>query len=861
MQDPVRRPRLSEALDQALSTRVTTVVAPAGYGKSVLIRDWLDQRSDIVSLYLALDERDNDAGRLWKALISGLSEQIPGMADGPGRIVNVISPGSMEVIAEAYCDVLTKDGRTVVVALDDAHLVKDPLTLDSIDLLQDEMPESVHLILAGRHDPRLPVSRLRVRGQLTEIREVDLRFTIDESAELISHASLKLEPTEIEALHQLTEGWVAALRLAVLAMQQGRDSFVELEERGDAERLISDYLLEEVLGHMDASHREFLLSTCVVDELNGELGTALSGLTDADSLLAKLFGGGVFTLPLAGQSGWYRYHRLLRDMLRVNLRTRTPDRFAELHRRAGDWHAEHDYPAVAVHHMILAGDIEEADRYLGDVAPKLVVGGLGKTVVDLSGRIMEQIDEPSALTLTTRVWALYQVGDPSEVLELGDRLEAALVALAQADPDAEDAIHGGTPSALASGASLPWLRGALARARGDVEALLRLDSPDAIPSPSGRVEAWLAEGLMWLERYSQATPLIDEYTAAVERDQYPPSLVHSLGLQSLNAMGMGDPGKAAELSSRGLGIAAEHGFGELIHTMYARLVATWAAWARGELNAAEDAAVGLQRFCEHAIDVPVIVQHAILRSRVRWSLGDAIGARSLLDRVTVTPTGQQVTGHFADRIALARAMLDLLDDEPESAERYLPDWRDRLVAGPATMRERLVLLRMAVATGEDVDSVHRPVPDDVHISPLDEMGLGCLRAIAYLKEGRSDHATDALATSLRTAERLGTMQSIVDDRRRLAPILSAAVRQSGVKMHALDEPGDEARTVYVEPLSPRELTVLEHMATHMSYPEIADELYVSPSTVRSHVKSIYRKLAVNRRSEAVSQGRAYGLIR
>jgi LuxR family maltose regulon positive regulatory protein len=141
------------------------------------------------------------------------------------------------------------------------------------------------------------------------------------------------------------------------------------------------------------------------------------------------------------------------------------------------------------------------------------------------------------------------------------------------------------------------------------------------------------------------------------------------------------------------------------------------------------------------------------------------------------------------------------------------------------------------------------------------MGLGCLRAIAYLKEGRSDHATDALVTSLRTAERLGTMQSIVDDRRRLAPILSAAVRQSGVKMHALDEPGDEARTVYVEPLSPRELTVLEHMATHMSYPEIADELYVSPSTVRSHVKSIYRKLAVNRRTEAVSQGRAYGLIR
>jgi DNA-binding CsgD family transcriptional regulator len=307
-------------------------------------------------------------------------------------------------------------------------------------------------------------------------------------------------------------------------------------------------------------------------------------------------------------------------------------------------------------------------------------------------------------------------------------------------------------------------------------------------------------------------------------------------------------------------ISDENGLGQLIQTMYSRLASTWLAWMAGELSAAEEAAVGLQRYCEVAADAPIVVQHALLRSRIRWSLGDSLGARSLLDRATVLSNGRPVEGHFAGRLSLGRAMLDLLDGEVESAQRAMPDWRIRLEGQPQTMRERLVQLRMLLLTGGDLAPIHVPAPSGLNPGPLEEIDLGRLRAMAYLQEGRIDDATRVLTASLREADRLGVIQPTLDDRDRLAPILGVASREAGVTLPGQAGGAPAAETVYVEPLSKRELTILRLLASHLTYTEMADELYISPNTVRSHVGAIFRKLAVNRRSEAVTQGRAYGLI-
>lgn len=853
----LERPRLLDALDEGLSRPLTLVTAPAGYGKSALLLGWFDRHPDVPFIHLTLDERDNDPGRLWQGLIDAFSQRVDTFGQEPAELTQVVTPASLEPLVSAVCSKLRATSGQVVVVLDDFHTIDAAATLESIEYLRDEMPSSVHLVIAGRYQPRLHLDRLRLQGALIELREVDLRFTLEETRELLSGSRVAIDGASVVALHERTEGWGAALRLAILAIQRGTDAQAVVADLVGSQRTVADYLLEEVIGGMEPDLRRFVYDTSVVEELDGELAAALSHRDGADGTLERLAADGVFTTRVDQRPGWFRYHRLFRDLLRARLRAEDADRFSGLNRLAAEWHSNHGQGAAAVRRALDAGDPVYAARLLAEAYPSLVMSGRTSTALDLSGRILDEASEADALMLMTRFYALYSAGaEPEELDDVTTRLEAALEALpGRADTDT---VHGGRPSELVNASSLPWLRGLAARARGDLEAVMALDDPEVIPSPSGRVEGWLAEGLLWLQQPDEAEPLIRAWLDHAERDGYLPSITHGLGLEALRSAEAGELGQSRVAAMRALELAARGGIESLAETMYARLVATWLDWMTGELTRAEDSAVEIQRFSERTSDVPVLVQHALLRSRIRWSLGDRSGARSLLDNATVTVSGRSVSGFFADRIALGRATLDLLDRDHEAAQRRLPDWRQRLSAGPTTLREHLVLLRLLVATGGAIDEIDRPQPDP-HLGLLGSIEFARVRAIGLVADGRHDEAVEALAGAISRAQTIGLIQPIIDDRAALAPVLAAALRQTGSTLPGLgDEPagGD----VYVEPLSERERTILEQMATHLSYPEIADELYISPHTVRAHAKAIYRKLAVSSRSEAVARGHAYGLI-
>jgi LuxR family maltose regulon positive regulatory protein len=297
-------------------------------------------------------------------------------------------------------------------------------------------------------------------------------------------------------------------------------------------------------------------------------------------------------------------------------------------------------------------------------------------------------------------------------------------------------------------------------------------------------------------------------------------------------------------------------------TMYARLNSAWMKWRRGDTQGAESIALDIQEFAETAADVPIAVQHAELRSSIRWSLGDSVGAQALLDRAAVTSTGAPITGHFCDRLRIARARFDLLGGDPGGALLQLPDWRDRLESDSTTMTAWLVLMQLASAADGPNTILDASLPSRSDRSIVHELAWHRLRAHAMYLSGARERAVSELASSLKTAARLNHIQPILDERTVLGSLLPLAVEEAAVELPGFEalEDAPTPRPVYVEPLTAREQEVLEQMATHLSYPEIAAVLYVSTNTVKTHTRAVFRKLAVSKRADAVARARYYDLI-
>ncbi len=846
-----------------MSGQVVLVVAPAGFGKSVALSQWADGL-DLPVAWVALGDRDNDPGHLLLSLLKALEGSHDGRFEQLRRQVGFVTPRSAPKLAEQLATELGQAKQCVLV-LDDVHLIDDPNAIDVLRQLTEALPENVHLYLAARHDPPIPFGRRRLSGGLTEIRQAELAFTLMETGQLLARHRIKIDDADLNVLHMRTEGWGAAIRLALLSMRQTGEPARVVRNLVGTDRVISEYLVEEVLTDMSTAKQQFLTRTSILEEVNPDIAEALTGRSDANLVLEELAAAGDFT-ERSQTPGWYRYHHLLRDLLRAQLHEADPAAVADLHGRAARWYRRHDYPVPAVNHAIAGGDVDEATAFLTESATGLVASGQALTVADLSGKLLDLVSKPEPLLLMTRLWALYNIfSEPTEIDRLMDELESLLE---QQKPEtiARERVHGGDPRSFADRSALPWLRALKARTHGDLAALVRLNTSENVPSPSGRVEMWLAEGLLWLEQYEEAEVLLDTYQAHAESEQYIPSMVHHLGLRAFALVGRGKLAEAEATIDQSTELIVKHGIAHLFHTSYAQLAHGWLRWERGDLSAAEASLVASQEFVEQWGDIPVSTQHAMLRSRTRWSLGDRAGARDLLDQATVTTTGRLVTGHFADRLRMARSHLEILEDEPLAAERWLPTWRARLAEGPTTTREFLLLARLAVAVHEpNVEFVANKPAEP--LTPFQSIELKKLEAARALANHDLDRATVELVEAMSTARTVGATQRLLDEQRTLRAVYDKAAEVSGFKV-ATNEgaTGDNpfetgsARSLLVEEISEREMEVLALLSTHLTYAEIAEDLCISLNTVKSHSKAIFRKLAVSRRSDAVSRARQLGLL-
>src|SRR5215475_8120765 len=365
----VARLRLVDALDEGLSRRLILVCAPAGFGKTALLADWARRGSRPVA-WLSLDAGDNDPARFWRHAVAALDRVRPGIGERAGPLLGPPAPLSFEGLVTALINQLAaQPGEDkLLLVLDDYHLIDTQQVQDSLAFLLEHLPSSMHLVLASRADPPLPLARLRARGQLAELRAAELRFTADEAAALLQQmangASGALSDADVAALTARTEGWAAGLQLAGLSLRGQADPAGFVAAFSGSHRYVLDYLAGEVLDHLDGQLREFLLETSVLERLSGGLCDAVTGRAGSQGLLERVERAGLFLVPLDEARGWWRYHHLFAGLLRARLQAEQPGRVPELHRAAAAWHEKRDLADDAVRHALAAGDAVWAARLI-----------------------------------------------------------------------------------------------------------------------------------------------------------------------------------------------------------------------------------------------------------------------------------------------------------------------------------------------------------------------------------------------------------------------------------------------------------------------------------------------------------------
>src|SRR4051812_7494265 len=372
----VSRPRLSDRLDRGLDGKLLLVSAPAGFGKTTVLADWVARRvasRDGWSVgWLSLDRDDNDPATFWAYVVAALRTATPGIGESTHALLQEAQPPPVRLLLTTLINELGASGTDLVVVLDDYHLIESREVQEALGFLLEHAPPQLHLVIVGRADPGLPLAGLRARGDLVEVRAADLRFTTEEAAAYLNGTmGLGLSVADVAALEGRTEGWIAALQLAALSVDGRDDASGFIAGFAGDDRYVVDYLVEEVLKRQPEQVQDFLVQTAVLDRMTGSLCDALTGQDDGRAMLEDLDRRNLFVVPLDDRRRWYRYHHLFADVLHARLLDEQPRRVAELHRLASRWHEAHGNGEQAIRHAMAGEDFRRAADLIEREMPAL----------------------------------------------------------------------------------------------------------------------------------------------------------------------------------------------------------------------------------------------------------------------------------------------------------------------------------------------------------------------------------------------------------------------------------------------------------------------------------------------------------
>jgi LuxR family transcriptional regulator, maltose regulon positive regulatory protein len=872
----VRRARLIERLNRALHNKpgVTLVSAPAGFGKTTLLIEWVATSGQKVA-WLSLDEEDNDPTRFFTYLIAAIRTVVPEFGADALRVLQTPRPQPLplESMLTSHLNELTAIGDDLLLVLDDYHVLESRPLNQALMFLIEHMPPHLHLVLATREDPNLPLARLRARGQLFELRAADLRFTADEAAEFLNQGMrLQLSPRDVAVLEQRTEGWIAGLQLAALSMQGRADTANFIESFTGSHRFVLDYLVEEVLHRQPHYIQRFLLRTSILERMCAPLCDAVlpDHSLSGQETLEYLERANLFIVPLDQERRWYRYHHLFAELLRQRMQhsvlSSTPehadDPLRELHIRASQWYEDNGLDVEAFQHAAAAGDIDRAERLIEGKGIPLHMRGAVTAVLDWLESLPISVLEARPWLWWRHATLLLVSGQTTGVEEKLQAAETALIA----------ALHG----AEADNQTRHWI-GRIAAARA-VLALTRYDAEAMLTQSRRALEYLPADNLS--TRANANWTLGYGYLLLGDRESARQALTEGVALSQacgdvftniLASIGLGNVQETAnelhaatETYRRVLQLAGDQPL-QILHEAQLGLARVLYEW--NELDAAQtygEQSLQLARQYERVIDRFLMCE--VFLARLKLARGDVAGAAAIL-RNAEQSARQQGFMQRLPEIAAGQVLVLVRQGNLEEAARLAQAHQL-----PLSQARVHIARGEAAATLTVLEQFRQRVEErgwkDEQLRAL------ILQALAYDVQGEKERALQALQEALLLAEPEGFIRSFVDEGAAMAKLLSeAAVKgilpdyvstlQAAFDVEPPDRKAKPSPSLLplIEPLSQRELEVLQLIAEGLSNDEIGKRLFLALDTVKGHNRRIYDKLQVQRRTEAVARARELGLLK
>ncbi len=900
----VSRPRLIGRLNEGLHGKLTLISAPAGFGKTTLVSSWIydlrltiddlqakttspakivNPKSEIVNrvAWLSLDEADNDLARFLTYLIAALQTISANIGAGLSGMLQTPQPPPTESILTALVNEITTVPDNFILVLDDYHMMDAKPVDRALTFLLEHQPPQMHLVIATREDPDLPLARLRAQSQLNELRVTDLRFTPFEAAEFLNQVmDLNLSADDIAALEARTEGWIAGLQLAGLALQgtlatQGyKDATSFIKSFTGSHHFVMDYLVEEVLHQQPENVQTFLLRTSILNRLCGPLCDAVlldpAGSAPGQQTLEYLERANLFLISLDNERRWYRYHHLFADLLRQRLHQSfaamtggdAESRLNELHIRASQWYEDNGLELEAFLHAAAADDIDRAERLVEGKTIPLHLRGAIAPILDWLASLPAPVMNARPSLWWRHASLLLINGQTIGVAEKLQAAEAALAALGLG-PEADD--H--TRNLIGQ---IATARSTLALTRYDVETMLAQSRraleylhPDNMFT---RATAHWTMGYAYIllgDRAAARRALTESISLSQRSGAIFAAILAALGL-GLVQEGDNQLHQAAETYRRVLEWAGDHPQ-QIIHEAHLGLGRISYEW--NDLDVAEQHAeqsLQLAQQYEQVIDRSIICE--VFLARLKLARGDVAEAAAILaradrsvrqhhfvHRIPEVATAQVLTllrqgdvvaaAHLAQahNLPLSQARVHLAQGDPAAALAVLETWR-----------------RQAETKGWEDERLKTMV----------------LQAKALHAHGKKSKAMQMLDEALALAEPEGFIRIFVDEGAPMAELLKRMKTEGGRMTVYIDtllsafekqEVAHPSREAFipqplVEPLSQRELEVLQLIAEGLSNDEIGRQLFLALDTVKGHNRKIFDKLQVQRRTEAVARARELGLL-
>jgi LuxR family maltose regulon positive regulatory protein len=882
----VPRPRLSERLNAGLHRKLTLISAPAGFGKTTLVSAWV-AGCDRQVAWLSLDEADSDPILFLTYLVAALRTVVPNIGEGLLGVLQSPQPPPTESILTSLLNEITTIPDNFVLVLDDYHVIDAKPIDQALTFLLEHLPPQMHLVIATREDPQLPLARLRARDQLTELRAADLRFTSSEAVGFLNQVmGLNLSAEDIAALETRTEGWIAGLQLAAISMQGHKDTTGFVKSFTGGHHFVMDYLVEEVLQQQSESVQAFLLRTSILDRMCGPLCDAvlLDASAPGQEVLEYLEHTNLFIVPLDNERRWYRYHHLFADLLRQRLRQTTtddrrqstddrrranpssivygPSSVPELHKRASQWYEDNGLAIEAFHHAVAANDFERTIRIVQGRGIPLHFRGVVTAILDW----LESLPR-TVLDAWPSLWATYAslLLVSGQTTGVEEKLQVAEAALQGTEADDKTRPLIGQIAAA---------RATLALTRYDVETMLA-QSRRALEylhpnNLSLRANANWTIGYAYFLQGDRAAAR-QALTEAISLSQAAGNIFTTI----LATIGLGNAQEAdnqlyqaADTYRHVLQLAGDQPL-QIIYEAHLGLARVLYEW-----NDLEDAeqhgrkSLELARQYDRVIDRFIVCE--VFLARLKLAQGDVSGTAAILAQASQSAHQQNFVYRIPE-VAAAQVVTLLRQGNLAAASE---------LAQTHNLPLSQARVHMALGDTSAALAVLGPLRHEMEAKGWEDERLKVmvLQAVALHTQGEKDNALQALGDALALAEPGGFLRIFLDEGIPMAQLLAEAVRRGIMpnyiaKLLAVFQNTTQGRgrtaepspsvfrpSSMTEPLSQRELEVLQLISQGLSNHEIGERLFLALDTVKGHNRKIFDKLQVERRTEAVARARELGLL-